>query len=372
MKRLRLAVIGVGHLGRIHARLAREFPGWQLCGVVDPQPQARQAVQDELGVPAYPDLSALSDPIDAAIVATPSATHYAVASQLLQRGAHLLVEKPLTLNVADAQQLIRQAEQAKRVLHVGHVERFNPALVAVRTHLPRPTLILAQRVGAYTGRSLDVGVVLDLMIHDLDIVLTLMGDDRIVGVQVTGAAVVGPNEDWAQVQLAFASGGVAHLFASRVGWRPRRSMEIFSPQVLAEIDFASRKTWLARPDRPPLRLGAEESPASLATPPAPGSFADEVLHLEELTIPQCNPLLEEQRQFYLAISEGASQGVSGQEALQAIDLAEKILAALAVQRLRLQDQTVTDSGILQSPMPLGLSVLGGPHWGRRAVHRKAG
>lgn len=369
MKRMRLAVIGVGYLGRIHARLARDFPGWQLCGVVDPQPQARQAVQAELGVPAYPDLAALDSPIDAAIVATPSATHYSVAAQLLQEGVHLLVEKPLTLNVGDAQDLIRLAEQHQCVLHAGHVERFNPALVALRPHLPRPELILAQRVGSFTGRSLDVGAVLDLMIHDLDLVLSLLGDDPLVGVQATGAAVVGPNEDWAQAQLTFASGAIAHLFASRVGWRPRRVAEIYAPQWMAEIDFASRKAWLAHPDSPP--QATFEQPARPATP-APDRFAEEFLHLQELPVPQTNPLLEEQRQFHLAITEGVSEGVTGEQALRAIHVAERILTILAAQRMRAEVRKTAAADTAEVVAPLGLAALRGPHWGRRAIRRKAG
>lgn len=373
MKRMRLAVIGVGYLGRIHARLARDFSGWQLCGVVDPRPDARQAVQDELGVPACSDLARLPGPIDAAIVATPSATHYAIASQLLKRGVHLLVEKPLTLNVSDARELIRQAEQAQRVLHVGHVERFNPAWLALRPRLPRPALVVAQRVGTFTGRSLDVGVVLDLMIHDLDIVLSIVGDEPVAGIQATGAAVVGPNEDWAQVQITFASGAVAHLFASRVGWRPRRVMELFTPQVLAEIDFASRKAWLAHPEVPEKNTHQDQNPSLGGRRlPTPERFPAEFLHLEELSTPQLNPLLEEQRQFHLAITDGISEGVTGQQALRAIDVAERILAALAAQRLRALERSASNPSPLQTSPRLGLPEFRGPHWSRKAAHRKAG
>lgn len=378
MKRVRLAVIGVGYLGRIHARLARDFPGWQLCGVVDPQPQARQAAQAELGVPTFSNVSELPGAVEAAIVATPSATHYAVASQLLSRGVHLLVEKPLTLSVADAQDLIRQAEQTQRILHVGHVERFNPAFAVLRPHLPRPSFVLAQRVGTFTGRSLDVGVVLDLMIHDLDAVLCLMGDDAVATIQASGAAVVGPNEDWAQVQLTFAGGSVAHLFASRVGWRARRVMELFSPQQLAEIDFGSRKAWLGYPKEPleSTPPGQSSLPFSLA-PSIASQSAGKGLEFEELPVPQANPLLEEQRQFHLAITEGTGEGVTGQEAVRAIDLAERILAILAAQRLRYQDlrpqdQSANDCGGVDPFVPLGGSALRGPHWGRPAVRRKAG
>lgn len=334
MKELRLAVIGVGHLGRIHARLAQRWAGWRLCGVVDPCPQARSAAQQELGVPAFADPGPLYGQIDAAIIATPSRTHYAVAAPLLEQGVHLLVEKPLATSLADADELIRLAARRDCVLQVGHVERFNPALAALRGYLRQPRLILAQRVGPFTGRSVDVGVVLDLMIHDLDVVLSLLGDDPLLRLEASGAAVVGPNEDWACVQLTFASGCVVQLYASRVGWRARRTMEILEAQCLAEIDFASRQSWLAQPDVRLSKLDPWSAPFTAhELNHLREHFLDGFLRLTQLPVEELNPLAEEQRQFYHALTGAASQGVSGLEARKALDLAERILTTLAAHRL---------------------------------------
>src|SRR5262245_58224416 len=188
MSKLRLAVIGVGHLGRIHARLLRQVEDAELVAIVDPAPEARTEVAAELKVPAHADHQPLIGQVDAAIIATPSRLHHGVAHDLLSQGIHVFVEKPLTLNVGDADDLITTAQSRDLVLQVGHVERFNPALVAAAEHLTEPKYIAADRSGPFTGRSTDIGVVLDLMIHDIDIALSLI-DEELVSVQALGAAV---------------------------------------------------------------------------------------------------------------------------------------------------------------------------------------
>ena len=327
MKRMRLAVIGVGYLGRIHARLARDFPGWQLCGVVDPQPQARQAVQTELGVPAYGDLSALAGQVDAAIVATPSATHYTVASQLLRQGVHLLVEKPLTLNVGDAQDLIHLADQHQCVLHVGHVERFNPALVALRPHLPRPELVLAQRVGSFTGRSLDVGAVLDLMIHDLDVVLAFVAAP-VVSVDAVGIPVLSASEDIANARLRFANGCVANLTASRVSAERLRKIRVFSsaPEpAYVSLDYRAQAGYLyrlARADEPSSSLFKKLLAARDST--VVSEFGGKRIVREPVPITREEPLKLELRSFVDCVLARRQPVVSGEAAKRALDLAFEI------------------------------------------------
>src|SRR5262245_15209090 len=227
MNRLRVAVIGVGHLGRIHARLMAQASEAELVAVIDPSSEARAAVGAELKIPALAHYQSLLGQIDAAIVATPSRLHHAVAIDLLKHGVHVFVEKPMTLNVGDASDLIAAAAAHDLVLQVGHVERFNPALLAATPHLSEPKYIDAVRSGPFTCRSVDIGVVLDLMIHDIDVVLSLVGDE-LVSVEALGAAVFGPNEDWAQARLTFEGGCVANLFASRVAWQAQRTMQIVS------------------------------------------------------------------------------------------------------------------------------------------------
>src|SRR5262245_5636874 len=243
MSKLRLAVIGVGHLGQIHARLLRQVEGAELVGIVDPIDAARAAVAAELNVAAYADHTPLLGRIDAAIIAAPSRLHHSVGLNLLQHGIHVFVEKPMTLNVGDADELIAEAEARHLVLQVGHVERFNPALTAAAPYLDRPKFIDAVRSGPFTCRSTDVGVVLDLMIHDIDIALSLVDDD-VVSVEALGAAVLGPNEDWAQARIAFLGGCVASFFASRVAWQAQRTMHVVGAGYATGIDFGGRQAKL--------------------------------------------------------------------------------------------------------------------------------
>jgi len=368
--RLRLAVIGVGHLGKIHARLTRQLDGVELVGVVDPSPEARAAAQAELGVAAHADHQPLLGQIDAAIIATPTRLHHAVAHDLLVHGVHVFVEKPVTLNVADADDLIQAAEDRGLVLQVGHVERFNPALVAALPHLAEPKYIDANRCGPYSCRSTDVGVVLDLMIHDIDVALSLV-EGELAGVSALGAAVIGPNEDWAQARLTFAGGCVVNLSASRVAWQAARTMQVVCCDSIAAIDFGTRKSQVMRPTD--AILSGELDVQSLG-PAERAHLKDhlftEYLPLAELPVGEANALVDEQREFVAAIRGETAVRVNGRDGRRALDVAERILAEIAAHRW---DGTAV--GPIGPRFETRESVLRGPHWqqSRRAVvRRKAG
>jgi predicted dehydrogenase len=367
VSRVRVAVIGVGHLGRIHAKLLRGIEGVELAGVVDPVREAREAVAAEQLTNAHADHTPLLGQIDAAIIATPSRFHHAVAADLLRHGVHVFVEKPMTLNVGDADELIAEATARRLVLQVGHVERFNPALLAAGPHLAEPKYIEAVRAGAFTCRSTDIGVVLDLMIHDIDVVLSLVGDD-VVGVQALGAAVFGPNEDWAQARLQFAGGCVANLSASRVAIEPQRWMNVVSHDRFLTIDFATRKAQLMRPSEAVLagEVDVNNLAADQKTHLKEHLF-EEYLPIEQLPVVETNALLEEQKQFVAAIRGQASVSVSGRDGRRALDVAERILVDIAAHRW---DGT-TEGAIgprREAPEP----ILSGPHWhqARRGVVRR--
>lgn len=370
MSKLRLAVIGVGHLGKIHARLARQLAEVELIGVVDPSAEARAAVAAELGVAAHADHLPLLGQIDAAIIATPTRLHHAVAHDLLAHGVHVFVEKPVTLNVGDADDLIQQAEQHQLVLQVGHVERFNPALVAALPHLSEPKYIDATRCGPYSCRSIDIGVVLDLMIHDIDVALSLVPDD-LVSVSALGAAVIGPNEDWAQARLTFAGGCVVNLSASRVAWQAQRSMQIVCCDCVASIDYGARKAQVMRPTD--AVLGGQMD--VLALSPAERThlkdnlFTD-YLPLADLPVGEANALLDEQREFAAAIRGETTVRASGHDGRRALDVAERILADIAAHRW-----DGSSVGPIGPRFETRESVLRPPHWlhsRRTATRRKAG
>ena len=366
MSRVRLAVIGVGHLGAIHARLLRQLPDVEVVAVVDPSADNRNKVAAELELPSLADYGSLYGHIDGAIVATPSRTHHAVASDLLSHGIHVFVEKPVTLNVGDADDLIAEAEARQLVLQVGHVERFNPALIAARPHLTEPKYIDAVRSGPFTCRSTDIGVVLDLMIHDIDAILALVNDE-VVSVEALGAAVFGPNEDWAQARLHFAGGCVANLFASRVAWQAERSMQVTCRDSMARIDFATRQAKLLKIDHrlsdgmlDVTRLSSE------ARTQLKEHLFDEYLPLTNLPVAEANPLADEQREFVAAVRGERLVRVTGYDGRRALDVAEHILTSIAGHRW---------DGAAQGrvgPRYASSGILKGPHWQKAAARRKAG
>jgi predicted dehydrogenase len=241
MQKLRMAVIGVGHLGRHHARILTATPGVELVGVSDTDAVRCAEVAAQCGVPAYEDYRALIHQIDAASIVVPTSYHHEVAAAFLSAGKSLLVEKPLAADVAEATGLVDLARRQGAVLQVGHIERFNPVLGAIPQTQEKPRLIEARRVAPYSFRSTDISVVLDLMIHDLDIVLAVVGElPR--AVQASGWTVFGGLEDVVTARLEFAGGTVAQLTASRADVQPAREMTIRWTHGLARLDFAAQRT----------------------------------------------------------------------------------------------------------------------------------
>jgi predicted dehydrogenase len=267
MKRLRVAVVGVGHLGKEHARILASLPEVELVGVVDPNRVQAEAVAQRCGTRAFSDHRLLLGEVRAAVVAAPTVYHHTVARDFLAAGVPLLVEKPLAGNLAQADELARLSAEQGTLVQVGHIERFNPAFEELQNHPIRPRYIAAERCSGFSGRSTDVGVVLDVMIHDIDLVLTLVRSPA-VRVEAMGAAVLGGNEDLAQARVTFANGCVADLTASRVHPESVRRMRLWGAEGYAGVDFASRKLTLMQPGEH-LRRGRIDSrrldPAILAS-----------------------------------------------------------------------------------------------------------
>jgi predicted dehydrogenase len=332
MKRIRLAIIGAGHLGRIHARLAWSLPEVELVAVVDPIAASREAVAAENQTQAVASHEQLRGQIDAAVIATPTKYHHTVALDLLQQGVHLLVEKPITLCATDADELIDAAQQSNSVLQVGHVERFNPAFLAAKDHIQQPRLIEAVRAGSYTFRSTDVGVVLDLMIHDIDLALSLAQSD-VERIDAIGGKVVGPNEDWAQARLTFANGAVASFSASRVHHTAQRTMQVTGDDGLLWLDFQAKSARLMRPSRELCQGQTDVNRLSPAEREAMKSrLATELLPMRDLPVVENNAILEELREFATAIQQGTPVTASGQVGRDAVAVAEEVLACIALNR----------------------------------------
>ncbi len=369
MKTLRLAVIGTGHLGRIHTRLLKsleDVEDLELVGVVDPVEDSRQAVAQEFGTQQFACHTEVAGEIDAAIVAAPTQHHHAIVADLLKKNVHVLVEKPVTLDVDQADDLVAIAKQKKRVLQVGHVERFNPALSAAQPYVAQPKYIEATRASGYTFRSVDVGVVLDLMIHDIDVVLSL-ARSKVVQVQALGAAVFGPHEDMAQARLTFENGCVANLTASRCSYQPQRTMNVFSGTGFAAIDFGACTAKVIQPSAELLNreLDVHSLPAEEKTAIRENLF-ESYLPVHELEVQRGNAILDEQTDFVTSIRSRRSPVVCGEQGRDAVAVAKRIISKIEAHRW---------NGASEGPCgPLAIaepSVLAGPGWAKVGDDQKA-
>ncbi|MGI9428213.1 MAG: Gfo/Idh/MocA family protein [Bythopirellula sp.] len=329
MSKLRLAVVGTGHLGRIHARIAAGLENINLVAVVDPDAENRARVAGETGVAAFADSRDLFGLADAAVVATPTATHANVARELLLGGLHLLIEKPLTPTLATADELVTLARRQQLVLQVGHVERFNPGLTSLQGKIDDPKFIEARRCSGYTFRSTDIGVVLDLMIHDIDVVLNLV-QSPVVQVDALGVSVLGDHEDMVNARLKFASGCVANLTASRVSDTPQRSMQIITPTCAATIDFAQRRSTLIEPSESVLAGTFDAS--SLSTDEKAKlsqNLFTNLLAKRDMPALDVNAIEQEQLDFVGAIRTGTNPQVTGHAGREAVAVATAILQEVA-------------------------------------------
>lgn len=240
MNKLRVGVIGVGHLGSIHARIYKDLQNCSLVAVCDVDKSRLTEIADSLKVPAYSDYREILDKVDAVSIAAPTKLHYKVASDCLRHHIHSLVEKPFTSNLKDADSLIRLAKSQKVILQVGHIERFNSAFAATQKIIKNPKFIECHRLSPFPNRSLDVGVVLDIMIHDIDITLGLV-QSKIKRIESVGINVLTAFEDIANARITFQNGCIANLTASRVSDETMRKIRIFQKDMYISLDYKEAK-----------------------------------------------------------------------------------------------------------------------------------
>ncbi|MCX5659864.1 MAG: Gfo/Idh/MocA family oxidoreductase [Planctomycetota bacterium] len=335
--RLDVAVVGVGRMGKHHARIYRQLPGARLAAVVDNDPDRAGATADEFGCDAcgsIDELLAKHPTVRAVSVAVPTAFHVQSARPLLERRIACLVEKPLAPSVAAAKELADLAVRCGATLQVGHTERFNPAVRAVAAMGIRPRFLEVDRVSPMTFRSLDVGVVMDMMIHDLDIVLMLAGSP-LKRVDAVGVAVMGKHEDVCSARLTFASGCVANLTASRLALKTERRMRVFSEEAYVSLDYQKRTGVVLRkaPNAEALARVREqlESGADLSQ-----LDYSELVQVDELTMDlppgEQDPLTAELTSFLNAVREGSKPEVDGEAGYAAVEAAERVVRAIAEHR----------------------------------------
>lgn len=304
---VKVGVVGVGALGQHHARVYASLPSARLAGVHDLDDGRAAEVGKRHGCPAFADLERLLAEVDAVSVAVPTVDHHRTARLALEAGRDVLVEKPISVTLEEADDLIRLAEERRAVLQVGHVERFNPATEVLQATVTRPRFIEVHRLGSFSPRSLDIDVVLDLMVHDLDIVLALDGSEA-VQVDAVGVPVLTDKVDIANARLRFASGLIANLTASRVSAERVRKFRVFSPRQYISADFTAREAQVYR-----LREGPEGRPE---------------IAVEKAGAPNEEPLQRQLQAFVTAVRDRRRPEVTGEDGRRALALAHRILQGM--------------------------------------------
>ncbi|HYO76328.1 MAG TPA: Gfo/Idh/MocA family oxidoreductase [Thermoanaerobaculia bacterium] len=311
---VKVGVVGTGYLGRLHARVLSETPEATFVGFVEPNDAIAAEVESSLGLKRFASVAALAKEIDGAVVATPTTSHFAVASELLEAGVDVMVEKPITATVDEAQRLIELAAKHGRIVQVGHVERYNPAIVAVASLVRASRYFEAERLGVFVPRSLDVDVLLDLMIHDLNLVLSLLGH-KVVDVRAVGVPVLTDKVDITNVRLELENGAVANLTASRVSQERVRKQRFFGSDFYISVDTKEQEV-------KGYRL-VEEGGSRQVVP-----FDFNVVKKE--------PLRAENDAFLQCVRDRSRPTVSAEDGLAAVELASRVRDAIdeAVRRFR--------------------------------------
>lgn len=326
---LRVAVIGVGHLGKEHARVYAGLTDARLVAVAETDEKTGREIAKKWKTEWTPDYRSLIGRIDAASIAVPTEHHFAIARDLLEAGVHLLIEKPMTNSSATARELCELARAKGLALQVGHIERFNPVMRAFQTYDIKPLFIEAHRLSPFSFRSIDIGVTFDLMIHDLDIILHLVRSP-LEAVDACGIPVISDSlEDIANARLTFANGCVANVTASRVSLKKMRKIRIFSRDSYCSLDYMERKGILYKKSPElkiqdlPIGKGLVSTLAGMVNYDFQG-----LLKIEKLKLDEYEPLAMEIASFVEAVRERKTPAVTGEDALRAIEAAERVVASV--------------------------------------------
>ncbi len=312
---LKIGVIGIGHVGRQHARVAGSLEEVELEGLYDVDQEVSARVAGELGTRAFGSLRELLSAVDAATVAVPTTAHFEVASKCMSSGVHVLVEKPLAATLDEARALIASAEEHSLVLQTGHVERFNPVVQASLSFIREPLFIEGHRLSAFVGRSTDVDVILDLMIHDIDLVLATVNSD-VRSVEATGVPILSTNVDIANARISFSNGAVANLTASRVSKERLRKIRFFGKDSYISVDCLSGKAEIYR--KGSRSSSKADGPTWEETEIAPGIVRRKITTSGE------EPLKLELESFARCVRNGEHPHVDGTAGLKAMEVAQKV------------------------------------------------
>jgi len=310
----RVGVVGAGSLGFHHIRILRDLPGIQFTGFFETRPERRAEVEKELRVRGQSSVEALLETSDAVVIVVPTSSHFAVASAAIERGKHVFIEKPITTTLEEADELLSLAKTSGSIIQIGHIERFNRAVRAALPHVKKPRFIDSERLAPFSPRGSDVAVVLDLMIHDIDLLLTLVGSEA-HDIAAVGVPVLTPMLDIANARVTFKSGAVANITSSRISREKKRKIRIFQEREYLSLDLAAGTGEF-------YRLKSDFDPTSLRNAPADiAAFVDRV----KLHAPDGEPLKLELESFVAALKGKSPVVVTGEEGRLALGVALRIV-----------------------------------------------
>ncbi|MBX7203446.1 MAG: Gfo/Idh/MocA family oxidoreductase [Bacteroidia bacterium] len=320
---LKLALIGAGHLGKIHLRLLQQIQSIELSGFFDADPDVATAVENEFGIRAFKNVEELLETCEAVDIVTPTITHHFYACKALRAGKHVFIEKPICTTIEEAREIERLADEAGKKVQIGHVERFNPAFIAAKPFLANPMFIETHRLAQFNPRGTDVSVVLDLMIHDIDIVLHSI-NSGVKKISASGVAVVSDSPDIANARIEFDNGCVANLTASRLSMKNMRKTRFFQKDAYISVDFLEKETEVIR-----MQEADASDPLAILIELGPGKGTRQII-FERPEIEPSNAIKAELESFSAAISSNSKPVVSASDGLHALDIAYKIIEKLTM------------------------------------------
>ena len=320
MKKLKIGVIGTGHLGKLHTKMFTEIENCELVGIFDSNSEQAKSVSEEFKIQAANSIDELLDKIDGVSIAAITSAHYEIAKKCFEKDIHVFVEKPITATIPQAEELVKISNEKNLNLQVGHIERFNPALVSMEKYMLEPKFIQTDRLAQFNPRGTDVAVVLDLMIHDIDIILSLVKSD-VKDVQANGVAIVSDNLDIANARIQFENGAVANVTASRISQKKMRKMRIFQQDGYIALDFVTGVAELFRL----MPIDSEDSPSYIPLGELGVGDKKRKLVYEQPEQKEINALKYELQLFINSVLNNEKPVVSGEDGLRALKVAEIII-----------------------------------------------
>ena len=317
-QKLKIGVLGAGHLGKIHLRLIQESSAYELVGFYDSQPQIAAKISREFGYRSFSEVDSLLDEVDVIDIVTPTISHFELGKKALEKGLHILLEKPITATVEEANELVSLAKAKGLLGMVGQVERFNPALMAANPYINTPMFIETHRLAEFNPRGTDVSVVLDLMIHDIDAILSVV-QSKVIDVQASGVSIISETPDIANARLRFENGCVANLTASRISMKTMRKSRFFQRDAYVSVDFFEKKTEVVRMQNAP------ESPEDFAMILQNAEGDKKQIFFDNPEVKEGNAILMELEHFADAIKNNKEPVVSLQAGTSALEVAHQIL-----------------------------------------------